>query len=51
MRGFRWMLVGVLVSFGAITAARAQTVEIEYWQYVFEARITAMDELIKKPSR
>jgi multiple sugar transport system substrate-binding protein len=48
MRGFRWMLVGVLVSFGAITAARAQTVEIEYWQYVFEARIKAMDELIKR---
>jgi multiple sugar transport system substrate-binding protein len=48
MRGFRWMLVGVLVLFGATTAARAQTVEIEYWQYVFEARIKAMDELIKR---
>ena len=25
----------------------AQAVEIEYWQYVFETRVNAMDELIK----
>ena len=48
MRGFRWMLVAWLVSFGALTGAQAQTVEIEYWQYVFDARIKAMDELIKR---
>ncbi len=48
MRVFRCMLVGLLLAFGAMTGARAQTVEIEYWQYVFEARIKAMDELIKR---
>lgn len=48
MRNFRGMLVGLLVLLGAITGARAQTVEIEYWQYVFDARIKAMDELIKR---
>ena len=31
-----------------IAGARAQTVEIEYWQYIFDARIKAMNELIKR---
>ena len=35
--------VGLSVLFAG-TAARA--VEIEYWQYIFDARITAMDKLI-----
>jgi multiple sugar transport system substrate-binding protein len=48
MRGFRGMLLGLLVSLGAVTGAAAQTVEIEYWQYVFDARIKAMTELIKR---
>jgi len=48
MRGFRGMLLGLLMSLGAVTGARAQTVEIEYWQYVFDARIKAMNELIKR---
>ena len=48
MRGFRWMVVAWLASFGAMSGAGAQTVEIEYWQYVFDARIKAMDELIKR---
>jgi len=48
MRGFRWMVMAWLASFGAISGAGAQTVEIEYWQYVFDARIKAMDELIKR---
>ncbi|CAN7463385.1 extracellular solute-binding protein [Bosea sp. LjRoot90] len=36
------------MSVGAIAGARAQAVEIEYWQYVFDARIKAMNELIKR---
>ncbi|HEV2508679.1 MAG TPA: extracellular solute-binding protein [Bosea sp. (in: a-proteobacteria)] len=36
------------MSIGAIAGARAQAVEIEYWQYVFDARIKAMNELIKR---
>ncbi|GGH22148.1 sugar ABC transporter substrate-binding protein [Alsobacter metallidurans] len=50
MRGFRGMLVGLAAAVGVISGAQAQTqtVEIEYWQYVFDARIKAMDELIKR---
>src|SRR6476620_477517 len=48
MRGFRGLFLGMLMSVGAIAGARAQAVEIEYWQYVFDARIKAMDELIKR---
>jgi multiple sugar transport system substrate-binding protein len=48
MRGFRGMLLGVLLSVVATAGARAQTVEIEYWQYIFDARIKAMNELIKR---
>lgn len=48
MRGLRKMLFGLLVSAGTVTGAAAQTVEIEYWQYVFDARIKAMTELIKR---
>lgn len=48
MRGFRGLVLGIAMSIGAIAGARAQTVEIEYWQYVFDARIKAMNELIKR---
>lgn len=48
MRGFRGLVLGVLMSVGAIAGAGAQAVEIEYWQYVFDARIKAMNELIKR---
>lgn len=48
MRGFRGMLLGLMVSVGAIAGAKAQAVEIEYWQYVFDARVKAMNELIKR---
>jgi multiple sugar transport system substrate-binding protein len=48
MLGVRGMLLGLALSIGCITGAAAQTVEIEYWQYVFDARIKAMDELIKR---
>ena len=42
------MLWGLMVSVGAVAGAKAQTVEIEYWQYVFDARVKAMTELIKR---
>lgn len=48
MRGFRGLVLGIAMSIGAIAGARAQAVEIEYWQYVFDARIKAMNELIKR---
>lgn len=48
MRGFRGMLLGLMLSAGVVADACAQTVEIEYWQYVFDARIKAMNELIKR---
>jgi len=34
---FRVTLLGLLLSLGAISSAAAQTVEIEYWQYIFDA--------------
>ena len=34
------------ISFVAMGAAQA--VEIEYWQYVFDSRVQAMDQLIEK---
>lgn len=48
MRGFRGLVLGIAMSIGAIAGAKAQAVEIEYWQYVFDARIKAMNELIKR---
>lgn len=48
MRGLRGLFLGLAMSVGAIAGARAQAVEIEYWQYVFDARIKAMNELIKR---
>jgi hypothetical protein len=45
---FRHMLAGVAISFATLTSFGAKAVEIEYWQYVFDARIKAMDELIKR---
>ncbi|CAD5253046.1 ABC transporter substrate-binding protein [Bosea sp. 62] len=48
MRCFRGLVLGIAMSIGTIAGARAQAVEIEYWQYVFDARIKAMNELIKR---
>ena len=50
MRGFRGLVLGIAMSIGAIAGARAQAVEIEYWQYVFDARIKAMNEQIGRAS-
>lgn len=40
------MLLGLATSLLALSTAQA--VEIQYWQYVFETRVKAMDELIAK---
>ena len=43
-------LLGAVLAFAFALAgsARAQTVEIEYWQYTFAQRVQAIDELIKR---
>ena len=40
--------VALGVTLAAAGPAAAQPVEIEYWQYVFDTRVKAMDELIKR---
>ena len=42
------MCFGLVAGIGVVAAGRAKAVEIEYWQYVFDTRIKAMDELIKR---
>lgn len=44
----RKMLAGLAFGVGALAANAAAAVEIEYWQYVFETRVKAMDQLIQK---
>jgi multiple sugar transport system substrate-binding protein len=48
MRRFGAMLFGLAAAFGVLASGSAKAVEIEYWQYVFDTRIKAMDELIKR---
>jgi multiple sugar transport system substrate-binding protein len=40
--------LGLALSLAIAGTARAQTVEIEYWQYTFAQRVQAIDELIKQ---
>lgn len=40
------LLAGLVAGFSTFAFNAAQAVEIEYWQYVFETRVKAMDELI-----
>ncbi|WP_306258777.1 extracellular solute-binding protein [Pararhizobium sp. IMCC21322] len=48
MKQFRnWILGAATAAITAGGSFSAQAVEIEYWQYFFEARITAMDQLIE----
>lgn len=42
------MLSAGALALGLFAAQPAGAVEIEYWQYVFESRVQAMDELIKE---
>jgi len=44
----RHTLVSVAISFATLAASGAKAVEIEYWQYVFDTRVKAMDQLIAK---
>ncbi|MEO8757222.1 MAG: extracellular solute-binding protein [Devosia sp.] len=43
----RFMLAGLIAGISLLASTAAQAVEIQYWQYVFETRVTAMDQLIK----
>src|SRR6478609_10472683 len=40
------LLAGLVAGFSTFAFNAAQAVEIEYWQYVFDTRVKAMDELI-----
>ncbi|HTN60614.1 MAG TPA: extracellular solute-binding protein [Devosia sp.] len=42
----RFMLAGLAAGISLMTLGAAQAVEIEYWQYAYETRVTAMDQLI-----
>jgi multiple sugar transport system substrate-binding protein len=48
MKILKMLAVAMLLAFGFAGAPKAQTVEIEYWQYTFETRVRAIDELIKR---
>jgi multiple sugar transport system substrate-binding protein len=41
------LVVAGLTSAAALFASAANAVEIEYWQYFFDARVTAMEQLIE----
>jgi multiple sugar transport system substrate-binding protein len=43
----RFMLAGLIAGISLIASTAAQAVEIQYWQYVYDTRVTAMNELIK----
>lgn len=44
----RSFFAGLIAGFSMVSFNAAQAVEIEYWQYVFDTRVKAMDELIAK---
>ena len=44
---YRSIIASLAASVGLMVTGAAQAVEIQYWQYVFETRVQAMDELIK----
>lgn len=41
-------LLAAAMALGLLASGRAQAVEIQYWQYVFDTRVQAMTELIKQ---
>lgn len=43
----RTLFLASAASTAALAAGSAQAVEIEYWQYFFDARVTAMEQLIE----
>ena len=48
MRNHMRTLIGLAAGLSMFGLSAAQAVEIQYWQYVFETRVKAMDELIAK---
>jgi multiple sugar transport system substrate-binding protein len=45
---FRHLLAGVAMGFATLAASSTKAVEIEYWQYIFDTRVKAMNQLIAK---
>lgn len=45
---FKQMIAGLAFGVSVLAANAASAVEIEYWQYVFDSRVKAMDQLIQK---
>ncbi|WP_112663178.1 extracellular solute-binding protein [Microvirga flavescens] len=45
---FKKMIAGLAFGVSVLAANAASAVEIEYWQYVFDSRVKAMDQLIQK---
>ncbi len=41
------LFAGLIAGFSTLAINAAQAVEIEYWQYVFDTRVKAMDQLIE----
>lgn len=48
MRRFKAILAGVLWALAGLAAPARAQVEIEYWQYTFETRVRAIDQLIQQ---
>ncbi len=46
LKTFKTIMLGTAIGAVGLTAS-AQAVEIEYWQYFFEGRVTAMEQLIE----
>ena len=42
------MLAGLMSGISLFSVGSANAVEIEYWQYIYETRVNAMDQLIEK---
>ncbi len=47
IRGFRALMLASATSVAALAGSAANAVEIEYWQYFFDARVAAMEQLIE----
>src|SRR6056297_3065899 len=47
LRGMKATALAMATSAAALAASAAQAVEIEYWQYFFDARVEAMETLIE----
>ena len=44
---FKGFVLATATSITAMLASAANAVEIEYWQYFFDARVEAMEQLIE----